>query len=70
MKNGWEADGPLIDVLVELSAVSRFGPQPGDGPELRAIRSKDALYHAREAYRLLDAARLKAIREECDVLDR
>lgn len=65
-KNGWEADGPLIDVLVELHLAVKLGPRPGDAGEVRRIRSDDALSHTREAHRLLDAARLKAIEEESE----
>lgn len=63
-KNGWERNGPLIDVLVELSMVIKSGPQPGNESGLWRLRAENALRHAREAYRLLDAARLKAIKEE------
>lgn len=66
MKNGWEKDGPLIDVLVELSIAERMGPRPGDDDALWRMRAVDVIGHARRAYVLLRAARDKAIKEECE----
>jgi hypothetical protein len=70
MKNGWEPGGPLIDVLVELSIAERMGPRPGDDDALWRVRAVDVMGHAREAYRLLRAARDRALKEESHVLDR
>ena len=62
MKNDWKPGGPLIDVLANLSAAVKIGPQIHDGSAMAEFRALNAWTLVREAYEKLDAVRLEAIR--------
>lgn len=56
MKNGWEKDGPLMTAWEEIACAKRACSQLGDHPIV--------IERVGMAFKALDAARLKAIREE------